>query len=319
MNSEIVSKVLVLENDASQAQTIRDFCKEHNLVALTVDAKHLFSVLHSNIDLGAILYSEGFAGSPEDSAILALSFNEARPELPIILRRDSEATLDGLPEISHRIFSAVYVSSNMAELGRVIDEHLFNVYYPNMLLRGIVEITQNALAGQFFMDYAITVDAPYLVRDRLMLGEIFSIIPLESTWCRGYMMLQTEETPLMVMLGLDTANDKKTNFRAANNLIGEVTNLIWGAFKNRFIGDAAADSGNTTQVPIVVNQKRGHISFGADNPELCFRYVLKRGETAPPIVIYQRFAFNLQWSPENFKEVEQEVAQMIDSGELEMF
>lgn len=318
MNSEIVSKVLVLENDASQAQAIRDFCKEHNLIALTVDANHLFSVLHSHIDLGAILYSEGFAGSPEDSAILALSFNETRPELPIILRRESVATLDGLPEMSHRVFSAVYVSSNMAELGRVIDEYLFNMYYPNKLLRGIVEITQDALAGQF-MDYSITVDTPYIVRDRLMLGEIFSIIPLESTWCRGYMMLQTEEKPLLDMLGLGVANDRKTNFRAANSLIGEVTNLIWGAFKNRFIGDAAADSGNTIQVPIVVNQKRGHISFGTENPELCFRYVLKRGETAPPIVLYQRFAFSLQWSPENFKEIEQEVAQLIDSGELEMF
>ncbi len=319
MNSEIVSKVLVLENDASQAQTIRDFCKEHNLVALTVDASHLLSVLHSHIDRGAILYSEGFAGSPEDSAILALSFHEARPELPIILRREFEATLDGLPEISHRIFSAVYVSSNMDALGQVMDEYLFNMYYPNMLLRGIVEITQDALAGQFFMDYAITVDTPYIVRDRLMLGEIFSIIPLESTWCRGYMMLQTEESPVLAMLGLDTTNDKKTNFSAANSLIGEVTNLIWGAFKNRFIGDAAADSGNTTQVPIVVNQKRGYISFGAENPELCFRYTLQRGETSPPIVLYQRFAFSLQWAPENFKEIEQKVEELMDSGELEMF
>lgn len=318
MNSEIVSKVLVLENDASQAQTIRDFCKEHNLVALTVDASHLLSVLHSHIDLGAILYSEGFAGSPEDSAILALSFNEARPELPIILRRESVATLDGLPEISHRIFSAVYVSSNMAALSQVIDEHLFNMFYPNVLLRGIVEITQDALTSQF-MDYSVTVDAPYIVRDRLMLGEIFSIIPLESTWCRGYMMLQTEERPLLAMLGLDIANDKKTNFRAANSLIGEVTNLIWGSFKNRFIGDAAAESGSTTQVPIVVNQKRGYISFGTDNPELCFRYTLRKGETSAPIVLYQRFAFSLQWSPENFKEIEQKVDELIDSGELEMF
>ncbi|MBK6999250.1 MAG: chemotaxis protein CheX [Rhodoferax sp.] len=318
MDNELVSKVLVLENDPSHSQAIRQFCKEHCLVALTVDKNHLLAVMRSNIDLGAILIAENFAGDPEESLAIARALHMARPELPIILRRDTVATLDDLPEAFQPIFSTAFVADDMEVLGRAIDESLFSMVYPNALLRGIAEITLPALESHF-RGYSVTVDTPYIVRDRLTFGEIFSFIPLESTWCRGYMMLQTEEDPLLVVLNQKNENQEKTHFRTANNLIGEITNLIWGAFKNRFIGDAAADSGSTIQVPIVMNQKHGYVSFGAENPELCYRYTLTSENPALTVVIYQRFSFNLQWSPEKFKEIEQEVAESIDTGELEMF
>lgn len=319
MDNELVSKVLVLENDPSHSQAIRQFCKEHCLVALTVDKNHLLSVMHSNIDLGAILIAENFAETSEESLAIARALHMARPELPIILRRDTVATLDDLPEAFQPIFRAAYVASDMEVLGRAIDASLFNMVYPNAMLRGIAEMTQAALESQF-QGYSITVETPYIVLDRLTFGEIYSFIPLESTWCRGYMVLQTEEDPLLAVLNQQNQhNEEKIPFRAANSLIGEITNLIWGSFKNRFIGDAAADSGSTIQVPIVMNQKHGYVSFGTENPELCFRYTLTNGNPAAKVVIYQRFSFNLHWSPEKFREIEQEVAELIDSGELEMF
>ncbi len=61
------------------------------------------------------------------------------------------------------------------------------------------------------------------------------------------------------------------DFRAVNSLLGEVTNLIWGSFKNRYIGDASTSAVGTIQVPLVVNQQHRYISFGTDNPQLCFR------------------------------------------------
>jgi hypothetical protein len=35
--------------------------------------------------------------------------------------------------------------------------------------------------------------------------------------------------------------------------------------------------------------------------------------------LYQRFIFNLSWSPEDFKEIAQDVDELVDSGELELF
>jgi hypothetical protein len=318
MSQDIVSKVLVLENDPEALQIIKRFCEESGLVGLTADKRHLNKVLGAAIDLGAILFAEDFAGTTEESTQLARTIHALRPELPIILRRETEATLSDLGPDVQGIFSAAYISSDMAGLRKVTDEFLFNMSYPNAFLRGISEITQSVLKSQLKAQ-DLLVDTPYVVRDRLMFGEIYSLIPLESVWCRGYMVLQTEEAPLLATLGSYGDAENEAGFRQANSLLGEVTNLIWGSFKNRFIGDAASVSGSTIQVPIVVNQKRGHMSFGTENPELCFRYRFKVDRFEDPVVVYQRLAFNLHWAPEGFKEIEQEVGDLVDSGELEMF
>jgi hypothetical protein len=42
----------------------------------------------------------------------------------------------------------------------------------------------------------VLAEAPTIVRDRLIYGEVYSLIPLEAAWCRGYMMLQIEERSL---------------------------------------------------------------------------------------------------------------------------
>jgi len=37
------------------------------------------------------------------------------------------------------------------------------------------------------------------------------------------------------------------------------------------------------------------------------------------VKLYQRFIFNLSWSPEDFKEIKHDVEELVDSGELELF
>ena len=104
-----------------------------------------------------------------------------------------------------------------------------------------------------------------------------------------------------------------------NSLLGELTNLIWGSFKNRYIGDESISAVGTIQVPLVVNQQHRYISFGTDNPQLCFRYKLTEGASDRCITIVQRFVFNLNWSPEDFREIAPESTGLIASGELELF
>ncbi|MBK9441852.1 MAG: hypothetical protein IPN53_11280 [Comamonadaceae bacterium] len=100
----------------------------------------------------------------------------------------------------------------------------------------------------------------------------------------------------------------------------ESTNLIWGAFKNRYSG-AAGTARNLSQVPIVINHLHRYISFGSDNPQLCFRYTLtdKAQGDARSLVINQKFVFNLNWNPEDFSENDVSVEDLVSSGELDLF
>jgi hypothetical protein len=318
MTEKLVSKVLVLDNSPAHSAAIKAFCDENNLVGLKVRKNRLMSVLRSNIDLGAILYSESYGATPEENAEIAIRIHTVRPELPIILRREDLPTLDDLSESLRHVFCAAYTTTDMSGLSRVIDEYIFSLVYPNALVRGISEITEEVLASQF-KHLTATWDTPYIVRDRVIFGEVFSLIPLESAWCRGFMMLQTEEQPILDVLDTYESHEGGASFRAVNSLLGEVTNLIWGAFKNRYIGDAAAASISQIQVPLIVNHKHKFISFGTDNPQLCFFYTLTDENTGKAIKLYQRFIFNLSWSPEEFKEIVHDASDLVESGELELF
>jgi hypothetical protein len=317
MTEKLVSKVLVLDNNSAHSARIKCFCDENNLVALKVRKNRLMSVLRSNIDLGAILYSDNYGASPEENAEIALRIHTIRPELPIILRRDAEGSLDSIDEPLRHVFCAAYTAADMSRLKQVVDEYIFSIYYPCALVRGISEITENVLSSQF-RQLTTRWDTPYIVRDKVIFGEVFSLIPLESSWCRGYMMLQTEEQPILDLLENPETRDAASNFRLVNNLLGEMTNLIWGAFKNRYIGDSTASSSNI-QVPLIVNHKHKFISFGTENPQLCFFYTLTDEERGKTIKLYQRFIFNLNWSPEDFKEIVHDTADLVESGELELF
>jgi hypothetical protein len=132
------------------------------------------------------------------------------------------------------------------------------------------------------------------------------------------MMLQTEEQPILDILDAYGSKQEAANFRDVNSLLGEVTNLIWGAFKNRYIGDAGAALASRVQVPLIVNHKHKYISFGSENPQLCFFYTLTDENTGKTIKLYQRFVFNLCWTPEEFKEIAHDASELVDSGELEL-
>lgn len=311
-------KVLVLEHEATDA--LKTFCEAQDLVAMTVQPDHLMLVLRSSIDLGAIFLSEGFEVASLRGRRLAHELHRIRPELPIFLRCDSDTSLS---EADQRVVRQAYTLAQLTELPETIRASLFSLVYPEALVRGISELTVGALQGQF-RGITLVAEAPIIVRDRLIYGEVYSLIPLESNWCRGYMMLQIEERGLRRLqqhqLG-QVEDTHRDSIRAINNVFSETTNLIWGAFKNRFIACEDATLSKMTQVPIVINHPQHYISFGSEDPQLCFRYhlwdnALQQGEA---IELHQRFVFNLSWSPELFKENQAAAESLLASGELELF
>jgi hypothetical protein len=318
--AQLSSKVLVLEDDPAAQDRIKAFCEDNHLVALKPHDDHVMTVLRSNVDLGAIFIGEHFGG-PGEGLPLARAIHGMRPELPLLLRRTDSEGLHDLAATDRGLIRSAYTLDNLARLRSVLQKCIFSLVYPQALVRGIMELTVAALESQF-VGVQIDASAPYVVRDRIIFGELFSLIPLESNWCRGYLLLQTQEQAL-----LDFVRAEKTllpseydSFRDVNNLLGELTNLIWGTFKNRFVNDEAM-GGHITQVPIIVNHLHRYISFGSEDPQLCFRYVLRdpaRADAAQA-VFDQRFIFNLHWMPDRFKENPGAVDALVRAGELELF
>jgi hypothetical protein len=319
-NAPLVSKVLLLEREPRCLDQLRNFCDTHQPVGLKVQPGNVMSVLKSNVDLGGIFLAEDFGETKALGRALAHAIHAVRPELPIFLRCE---TPEELSDEDERVVRAVYSNSNISALEPIIAASIFSLVYPNKLVRGITEFTIEALQSQF-KHVTVQGETPYIVRDRIIHGEMFTLIPLESNWCRGYMMLQAKEEEMRHVLGLSDATDTSRpglDFRDLNNALGEVTNLIWGAFKNRYISYGDTGEHHLTQIPIVINHMHNYISFGAEDPQLCFRYTLTEGEhsDAPPTHIYQRFIFNLSWSPEDLKENQSCVEELFKSGELELF
>lgn len=318
----LVSKVLVLDGNPACYQRIKSFCSANNLVGLTVQPENAMAVLSSNVDLGGILLSENYDGQATGGLQMARRIHAIRSELPIFLRRESLTTLDDIAQSERKSLSAAFTIDTIDSLQSVIGEYIFSLAYPNALVRGILEITKSALQSQF-MGINVEVAPPYIVRDRLIFGEIFTLIPIESSWCRGYMMLQTQDAPLIEMVKADKTHIRPAealDFRNLNGVLGEITNLVWGAFKNRYMADVAR-SAHLSQVPIIINHLHRYISFGSDNPQLCFKYTLTdtSGSEARSLEIYQKFVFNLNWSPEDFRENKTAVEDLVESGELDLF
>ncbi|WP_322048560.1 chemotaxis protein CheX [Paraburkholderia sp. J67] len=323
-----VSKILLLENDTARADAIEAFGAAHHLVCVPVRRDALAAALQTHYDLGGVLLGEDFGGSFEAAAAVAIALEAERPELPIVLRRASRD--EALPEALLRVPRANWYEDEPHTLHAALDAHVFSHEYPDPLVDGITDMTFGRLRG-LFPDLEVNWDAPSVVRDRIIFGEVLTLIPIETAWCRGWLLMQTEEMPLIELLPPRAGRDEASDFRDVNGVLGELTNLVWGAFRNRYLGNANnADEAGTggvgraqVQVPLLINHRRRYLSFGSDNPQLCIKYRLTCPTTGREVVIDQRFVFSLGWSREGFDETAAQAAAAAEeeqaSGELELF
>jgi len=331
-NSEsLVTKALVYEHDPDAYQQLRNFCQENQIVGLKSTHCDSLKLLQNNTDLGAIFVSDQFLIAGVSGIELVRQIHTLRPELPIFYRVEqlpsdnkSETAIELAAEPDNAMVACCYRLSSLEPLRDSIQSHLFCTHYPVALIRAMQEISLESIQANL-RNCRITVDTPYLVKDKVIYGELMSMIPIESDWYRGYMMLQSTESEVVELIqnGMTPLNPKDTSFRFVNSLLNEITNLIWGGIKSRFSnssGDASEPANNRTQVPIAVNHLHKYISFGTDEPQLCFHYRIENEfEPTQVVDLYQKFVFNLSWYPENFEDSDQTVNNLVDAGELEFF
>lgn len=323
--SEIVSNILVLDVQAAKEESMKTFCEQSGLVGTMPAVKGelgALAILEANTEFGGIFVSEDYLGSDVKTFELVRKIRELRPELPVFLRRDSNRGLIGLERDVATMFVHCYTLEDLQDLRAGLEASIFRRLYPNELARGIRDLTKASLEGMFHGCEVLT-EAPYLASDRMMPGEFFTLIGINSEWCRGYMTILGPELPLLEVMSYGKTEEEKAevNFRELNQYISEATNLIWGAFKNKYV--RVQEIPTAVQIPIVVNHRHRFISFGSDDPQLCFKYVIRpRGapEGAPQAWLYQRFVFNLAWNPEAFRAFQSDEPEVfVASGDLEMF
>jgi hypothetical protein len=316
-NASIQSKVLIIESSEQATESLRTFFNEKGLIGLKGKPQTILDLLKSNTDLGAVFLCQSikFDGSSGDA--LAKKIHQLRPELPIFVRQDQVDSNARKSDYCH-----YYSISEMPALEQLVDSTIFTRFYPTPLILGIKEISEEAFQSSIF-DITVSCEPPYLVKDNIIYGELFSLIPLESDWCRGYMMLQTTRKEIVNIISDSKTHlsPTETDFRDVNGLLNEITNLIWGGIRSRFFQSTAETSNSAkTQVPILINHMEKYISFGTNEPQLCFKYTIRdKTKANPSIDIYQKLIFNLDWRPEDFQESTQAVDDLVDSGELEFF
>ena len=331
-DTEIVSKVLVHECNDEALALLKEVCTEHHLVGLKVctgdntvglrDASNeINDVMQSNVDLGAVFLAEEKDYNGVSGIDLCTKIHRTRPELPIFLRRTDGSEQNDLPDSVKESIAGCYITSEREKLGELVKSYVCSMYYPAELASGIIDLSTNAFES-IIPEIEVRCDLPYLVKDQIIFGELFSLIPLESDWCRGYMMLQTTENEVLDLIrsGAAHISNEHPDSRDSNAILNELTNLIWGSIRSRYFTNEVNTDGLRTQVPIIVNHQRKHISFGSTEPQLCFKFTIHDTKMRfPDINIYQRLIFNLNWSPEKFEESEKAVDEFVDNGELEFF
>ncbi|MCG8668319.1 MAG: chemotaxis protein CheX [Pseudomonadales bacterium] len=317
----LYSKVLIHEHSEEALATIKEFCDNNKLMGLRDKSNDILDIVQEKVDLGAIflaLENNDF----EQSFALARLINHYQHQVPVFLRlpEDSEVP-EELTSDYKELFAGSFKLSDLDALKELVDSYVFCMHYPNALVQGFREISNEALTSAF-KDSELVMGHPCVVKDQTIYGEVLSLIELESSFCRGYMMLQVDKSGILdaITKGRTALTDDDANERGINTMISEVTNLIWGRIKARFFKEQHDRPLYRVQVPIVINHTDKYVTFGSDQPQLCIEYNLRdKNNHESFIKIIQRFIFNIDWAPERFSESEQAIDDLVEAGELEMF
>lgn len=319
---EVLSKVIAVEGDSGNLSALKSLFEEYRLIGYRVNMENAFSVIGANIDLGGVFVADEGSGGQKCGELIR-AIHDVRPDLPVFLCLQPGRQADDLPEEVTKALAGIFTAGDHGRARELIDTYLFSRHYPSEFVSEIKEMTVAALRSSF-KDMQIEVEHPYIVKDKVIYGEMFSLIPLESNWCRGYMTLQAEEHNIVEIIRAkkSSVNTPEATFVHVNAVLGELSNMVWGSFKNRYgVKNQQDGIGQVrVEIPIIVNHLRKYISFGSDDPQLCFKFTVSDPEgRLAPSTIYQKFVFSLDWAPEKYAESNQQVNELVSSGELELF
>ena len=86
--------------------------------------------------------------------------------------------------------------------------------------------------------------------------------------------------------------------------MSELTNSVFRSkLKVCFMTYAAKNLYTVLKFPVLDQLQEKLLTFGSDEPTLCFRYEISDWDKQlRPVYIHQKFAFHLKWAPEKRKQ-----------------
>ncbi len=318
--SAIEARVLVLDHRDRERERLKGVLEKHQLQGIVADSdEQLFDLLSSNIELSAVFLSQDdrTKGSAAFSTLRNLHYQRA--ELPIFFRVSDDHATPGLNSEVTDLCAFTYTHNELSRLDAAIPRFIFSTFYPLTLIREFQSITMEAFSG-LIGKVQVQPETPYLIRDRIIYGQICSLIRLSSDWCNGYMMLQAPETELLqtVTSGRTPLLNSQISFRSGHDVLGELTNLIWGQLKATILD--AHDQGRrglVAELPLIINENRKYLTFGATEPALCLSYKIIEQETQELLLeVHQKFLFTMTWRPEVYLENPAAIEHLLARGDV---
>ncbi len=321
----ISSKILVFEKGQANLELLKKLFQTYGGLKdiQSTSYREFNDLLAKNLDLGGIFLGDYYEEEKDEMFAVIHLLQLQRPELPIFIRSENPARFDDLgPTIKQNL--VFYQQIHESELNELIDKYILNMSYPTPFISGIQDITQEIISSILPIDgkeIQLFCRTPFLIRDRFLESDLFSLIRINSDWCNGYMLTEVIEQNLKKHFNdLPGAGTQLFSLHGVNDVLSEITNMVWGSIKGRFMEcEELFSPGNVhIQIPIVVNGN--HISFGGIYPQLCFRYVIfDQKQEQPLLELAQRFIFNITWSPQAFQEQLEYSTEIQDTGEVELF
>ena len=242
-----------------------------------------------------------------------------RAELPIFYRVSDAEAIPALDGEVKSLCAFTYFNHEYHDLKVAIPKFIFSTFYPLTLIREFQSITVDAFSG-LIGNIEVVPETPYLIHDQIIYGQICSLIRLSSDWCNGYMMLQTPETELLqtVTSGRTPLLNSQISFRSGHDVLGEITNLVWGQIKATILD--AHDQGRrglVAELPLIINENRKYLTFGATEPALRLSYKIREADSKDVLLeVHQKFLFTMTWRPEIYLENPAALENLLAQGEL---
>ena len=279
-----------------------------------------WEILSSNLRIGAI-----FLGGPlPELKIFLPKLHLQKREIPIFVHADQSELIDEFNDEYPNALVIRYDSIVEEQLTSLIQQHIFTRYYPDTLLQNVASDFCDIMTEQFSEVFP-SCDRVLASADRRMYGQRLEYMPIKSNWCAGAMLLETNTSDIanLVQLGRSHFNQPIAQpSLCAEDVLREISNLLAGAFKNKYVPNDFSPNKTYPEIPMTINHQEGYVSFGTTSPMLCFDFTIHDRRNGAhdfsPFQIALRLSFHSHWDPGEVPE-EPFVQQAIDDGVLEFF
>ncbi|MCW8929582.1 MAG: chemotaxis protein CheX [Gammaproteobacteria bacterium] len=318
-NKKIASKLLIIESESNKQEKLRDFCLSNNLKGVLVpEQDKIKEALENNLNIGAIVIPDIEAYTRDSLHDILRDYHS----IPLFIGSDPTKSQEW--NFLETAIVEYYDTNDLNSLNELLSLHVFNSLYPDGMIEVLKDIGLGAI-NSLFKNVNTIMREPYLSSDKRIFGERIEMMPIRSNWCDGIMMLQSEGSGVEKLIMSNHTSykaDKELLSSYTEDLLRELTNHIWGGFKEKFMPDGFSGRTNSIEVPMTINHQEKYISFGIRKPLLCLKFIVSdvdaNNPDFKPISLYLKFSFHLYWNTDEYVKNEKSEDD-IEAGGLDLF